>query len=248
MSGGAGAGYLGTYLVTDRALCGDRGVLPVIRAAVMGGASTVQIREKTASARELFELVLAAADVIGGRARLIVDDRVDVFLAARAAGAQVDGVHVGQSDLPVGVVRAIVGTDALVGLTANTTAHLDAVAALPPGTVDYLGVGVIRPTATKPGHPEPLGAAGFARIAAGTVLPCVAIGGVALADTAELRAAGAAGLAVVSAICSAADPEQAARAFASAWALAGARPTVESGPTAVPMQTAEATPSAGARS
>ncbi|WP_150307888.1 thiamine phosphate synthase [Planctomonas psychrotolerans] len=218
MSGRGGADYLGTYLVTDPVLCGERGVLSVISAAVDGGATTVQIREKTASARDLFELTVRASEIIAGRARLIVDDRVDVFLAARAEGARVDGVHVGQTDLPVAVVRALVGTEAVVGLTANTSAHLAAVAELPSGTVDYLGVGVIRPTATKPGHPEPLGIAGFAALAAATDLPCVAIGGVHLDDTAGLRAAGAAGRAVVSAICAADDPERVARAFAAAWA------------------------------
>ncbi|MGK9147626.1 thiamine phosphate synthase [Plantibacter flavus] len=213
---------LATYLVTDAAASGDRGVLDVVRRAVDGGATAVQVREKHASARELFELTVRAADVVAGRALLLVDDRVDVFLAARSAGAVVHGVHVGQSDLPVDAVRRIVGEAAVVGLTANTAAHLDAVAALPAGTVDYLGVGVIRPTLTKPDHPAPLGIRGFAAIAGSTELPCVAIGGVALADTAALHAAGAAGLAVVSAICGAEDPAVAARAFGDAWAEASA--------------------------
>lgn len=218
MSGSRGVDYLGTYLVTDATLCGQRGVLSVIRAAVSGGVTTVQIREKTASTRELFDLVLRAGEIIDDRARLIVDDRVDVFLAARAVGARVDGVHVGHGDLPAAAVRAIVGTEAVVGLTVNTAEHLATVADLPPRTVDYLGVGVIRPTSTKPDHPAPLGVAGFAALAARTALPCVAIGGVDLDDTAQLRAAGAAGRAVVSAICAATDPERVTRAFATAWA------------------------------
>lgn len=208
---------LATYLVTDAALSGDRGVLDVVRRAVDGGVTAVQLREKTATARDLFELTRRAAEVVAGRALLLVDDRVDVFLAARAAGAVVHGVHVGQSDLPVDAVRRIVGSAAVVGLTANTRAHLGAVAQLPVGTVDYLGVGVIRPTSTKPDHPEPLGLDGFADIVAATPLPCVAIGGVTLADTAALRSVGAAGLAVVSAICSADDPAAASRAFRAAW-------------------------------
>ncbi|WP_285035035.1 thiamine phosphate synthase [Plantibacter sp. ME-Dv--P-095] len=208
---------MATYLVTDASASGARGVLDVVRRAVDGGVTAVQLREKTATARELFELTLRAAELVSGRALLLVDDRVDVFLAARSAGAVVHGVHVGQSDLPVDAVRRIVGDAAVVGLTANTPAHLAAVAALPAGTVDYLGVGVIRPTATKPDHPEPLGVDGFAAIAAATQLPCVAIGGVGLADTAALRSAGAAGLAVVSAICAADDPAAAARAFRAAW-------------------------------
>ncbi len=211
---------LSTYLVTDAVASGSRGVLEVVRAAVAGGATAVQLREKDASARELHELTLRVAEAIGGRAVLLIDDRVDVALAARQAGVRVDGVHVGQSDLPVDAVRRMLGPDAVVGLTANTLDHLAALAALPAGTVDYLGVGVIRPTATKPDHPKPLGIRGFAALAAATSLPCVAIGGIGLGDTEALRAAGAAGLAVVSAICAAPDPEQAARGFAEAWRVA----------------------------
>lgn len=208
---------LSVYLVTDTALCGPRGVVEVVREAVAGGATAVQVREKDAAARDLLGLVRAVADAVGDRATVLVDDRVDVYLAARAAGAAVHGVHLGQSDLPVGEARTIIGPDAVLGLTANTDAHLTAVEALPAATVDYLGVGVIRPTATKPDHPAPLGVEGFAWIAAATPLPCVAIGGVGIDDAAPLRRAGAAGLAVVSAICAAADPRAAAAAFANAW-------------------------------
>ncbi len=211
---------LSTYLVTDTALCGPRGVVVTVREAVLGGATTVQIREKDAAARDLLELVRAVADAVGDRATVLVDDRVDVFLAARAAGSAVHGVHLGQSDLPAREAREVIGADAILGLTANTAAHLAALEALPPGTVDYLGVGVIRPTSTKPDHPAPLGIAGFAEIAAATPLPCVAIGGIRVDDVAALKHAGAAGVAVVSAICAASDPRAAAAAFASAWSQA----------------------------
>lgn len=207
----------GPYLVTDPELSGARGVLEIVRAAIAGGVRTVQLRDKHADGRALFELAVAAARITAGRALLLVDDRVDVFLAARAAGAAVDGVHLGQRDLPVGAARAIIGGDAVLGLTANTTAHLDAVNRLPVGMVDYLGVGVIRPTSTKSDHPEPLGVAGFAALAMATTLPCVAIGGVRVADVVALRQAGAAGVAVVSAICAAENPEAAARDLVAAW-------------------------------
>lgn len=220
MTGPRASVDLSTYLVTDAGLSGARGVLGVIEAAVAGGVSIVQIRDKTASTRELYELLLAASLLTAGRCALVVDDRVDVYLAARSAGAVVDGVHVGQSDLPALAVRTLIGPHALLGLTANQPGHLDAVRGLPVGTVDYLGMGVIRPTLTKKDHPQPLGVEGFARLAATTPLPCVAIGGVNLDDTAALRAAGAAGLAVVSAICAAPDPQRATRAFADAWGAA----------------------------
>jgi len=209
---------LSTYLVTDAGLSGPRGVLAVIAEAIAGGVTAVQIRDKTASTREVFALVVAAARLTRGRCLLVVDDRVDVFLAARNGGAHVDGVHVGQSDLPVAAVRRLIGADALLGLTANTPAHLAAAHRLPSGTVDYVGVGVIRPTTTKANHPEPLGVDGFAALAASTPIACVAIGGIRLDDTAALKHAGAAGLAVVSAISAAEDVRTATRNFVDAWA------------------------------
>lgn len=207
----------GIYLVTDTALCGPRGVIETVRAAVAGGVETIQVREKHASAANFYALVLAVAEAAEGRATVLVDDRVDIYLAARAARAGVHGVHVGQNDLPAELVRTLVGPDAVVGLTANTKEHLDALAALPPGTVDYLGAGVIRPTSTKPDHPEPLGMDGFTSFAALAPLPVVAIGGILQDDVGPLRAAGATGAAVVSAICAAADPQQAAADLVRAW-------------------------------
>ncbi|MER2135868.1 MAG: thiamine phosphate synthase [Arthrobacter sp.] len=207
----------GIYLVTDTVQCGERGVAAVAAAAVAGGVRTVQVREKHASAADFHALVLAVADAVGDRALVLVDDRVDIYLAARAAGAQVHGVHVGQSDLPVTSVRSLVGPDAVVGLTANTPAHLDAVRLLAPGTVDYLGAGVIHPTSTKPDHPAPLGVDGFRALASAAPVPCVAIGGIGLSDIRGLRAAGASGAAVVSAICTAADPRRSAEALVAAW-------------------------------
>ncbi|WP_281356164.1 thiamine phosphate synthase [Arthrobacter mobilis] len=102
-------------------------------------------------------------------------------------------------------------------MSAATGAELREAAGLPTGTVDYLGVGAIHPTSTKPDHPQPLGVAGFAAAAAAAPLPCVAIGGITTADVAALKAAGAAGVAVVSAICAAADPAAAARQLAAQW-------------------------------
>ncbi|MFE6965472.1 thiamine phosphate synthase [Agromyces sp. NPDC057679] len=215
---------LSLYLVTDPVLCGERGVVDVVARAVDGGVRVVQLRDKHAEASELLAQLTALAEAIDGRATLLVNDRLDVALAARAAGVRVDGVHLGQGDATVVAARERLGADAIVGLTANSRAHLDAVARLPRGTVDYLGVGVIRPTATKPDHPPALGVDGFARVAAETELPCVAIGGIGLADLAPLRAAGAAGVAVVSALCAADDPRAAAEAFATEWATRETEP------------------------
>lgn len=213
---------LALHLVTDDRLPID--ALPsVVDAAVAGGVTVVQLRDKRVDAAELIRRAGLLSDVIAGRVPLLIDDRVDVALAARDAGARIDGVHLGQSDIPPLTARRLLGTDAVVGWTAHTPAHLRAAAALPAGTLDYLGVGVIRPTATKADHPPALGVAGFAELAGAASLPCVAIGGVRPQDVGPLRRAGAAGVAVVSAICAAADPAAAARSFAHAADAEGGR-------------------------
>ncbi|NII40158.1 thiamine-phosphate diphosphorylase [Curtobacterium flaccumfaciens] len=214
-----GTDDFGVYLVTDTALAErhGHGVLGVVQAAVGAGVRIVQVRDKTASARDLLALTAAVADAVGDRALVVVDDRLDVALAARHAGHRVAGVHLGQSDVPASAARALLGPDAHVGVTANTTRHLVEVAMSPTGSVDLLGVGVVHPTSTKPDHPPALGVAGFGRLAATTTVPCVGIGGVTLDDVGPLRRAGAAGVAVVSGICAAPDPGAAAAAFVAAW-------------------------------
>lgn len=207
---------LDLYLVTDAALCGERGVVETVRQAVNGGVTIVQLREKHGSAADQLRQLEELAEAIDGRADLVINDRLDVAVAARARGLRV-GVHLGQGDDAVTRARAELGPDAIVGLTANTRAHREAVALMDPGTIDYLGVGVIRPTTTKPDHPPALGVSGFREFAAHTELPCVAIGGVQFADVVPLRTAGAAGIALVSALCAAPHPAEAARMFLSEW-------------------------------
>lgn len=208
---------LSLYLVTDTGQCQPTPVADVVAAAVAGGATMVQVRDKNASTRGLLQLLLAVAEAVGSTVPVLVDDRVDVFLAARARGAQVAGVHVGQSDLPVQLVRSIVGPGAIVGLSAATGSEIGSAHNLPAGTIDYLGVGAIHATATKTDHPEPLGWDGFGALVSASSLPCVAIGGIGVSDVVPLRDAGAAGVAVVSAVCASTDPEAAARELASQW-------------------------------
>ncbi|MEV7872998.1 thiamine phosphate synthase [Microbacterium sp. NPDC089188] len=207
---------LSLHLVTDHRVPFAR-LRGIVDAAVTAGVTVVQLRDKIATGGELFARALDLADVVAGRCAFVVDDRLDVVLAARDRGARVDGIHLGQSDLPVDAARALLGPDALIGWTANTPAHLAAAAALPADTVDYLGVGVIRATATKPDHPRPLGVDGFAALAASTPVPCVAIGGIGVDDVAALRGAGAAGVAVVSAVSGADDPGAVVRDLRDEW-------------------------------
>ena len=211
---------LSLYLVTDaaQAAASGRTLVEVVRRAVAGGVSAVQVREKEAAGRAFLDSVLRIADVLPDTVTLIVNDRVDVFLAARASGRRVSGVHVGQSDLPVGVVRDLIGSDAVIGLSASTDAQLRRAAA-DPARIDYVGIGALHPTRTKRDAPPALGLAEFARLVGVSALPAVAIGGVGLHDLAALRACGAAGAAVVSAICTAPHPEEAARAMRAAWGV-----------------------------
>lgn len=207
--------FAGLHLVTDTRQPLDR-MLRVVDAATASGAAVIQVRVKDGSARAFTETVIAVAGAVGGRAAVVVNDRVDVALAARHAGARVDGVHLGQDDLDPVVARELLGADALIGWTAHHDTHLAAVRELPAGTVDYLGVGLIHPTISKDDGPPCLGVDGFRAFAAAAPLPCVAIGGVRTEDVPGLMAAGAAGVAVVSAVAGAPDPAAAATGFVTA--------------------------------
>ncbi len=209
---------LSLYLVTDSAQSCERGrdIDDTVSRAVAGGVTAVQVREKTASDEEFLDVVTRVAAVLPPYVALFVNDRVDVFLAARARRIRVTGVHVGQADQSVSAVRAAVGPDAVIGLSAGTDEQL-AAAAADPARVDYVGIGALHATSTKPDAPRALGIAGFARLVRLIDLPCVAIGGITAADMPLLRANGAAGAAVVSAICAAADPEKAARQLVGKW-------------------------------
>ncbi len=186
-----------------------------MQAATANGVTAVQVREKDAPARRFLDTVVRLARVIPADVALIVNDRVDVFLAARAAGERVAGVHVGQSDLPAAAVRELIGAAAVLGLSASTPEQL--AAAADSGLVDYVGIGALHATATKADAPPPLGLTEFARLAGLSALPAVAIGGVTAPDLGPLRRAGAAGAAVVSAICAAPDPGGAARQLRATW-------------------------------
>ncbi len=209
---------IGAYLVANTASCTPRTTLEVIEGAVAGGIEWIQLRAKDETAREFFELTCAAAKLTEGKAKLLVNDRIDVFLAARAASAAVSGIHIGQKDIPVRLARQIIG-EGIIGLSASTDEQL-AQANLDAEVIDYLGVGAVRATPTKKDHPTPIGLDGFARAASLTELPCVAIGAITAQDAQAIRAGGGNGLAVVRAICNAQDPRSASEQLVAAWAAA----------------------------
>ncbi|NHU84202.1 thiamine phosphate synthase [Kocuria sp. JC486] len=211
------------YHVTDGALSAPRSVPDVVEAAVDGGVTMVQVRGKDLGGAEFLDLVQAVATRVGSRVPVLINDRVDVYLAARERGLAVAGVHVGQSDIPVSDVRAICGPAAIVGLSAAQSTEFDAVRLLPEGTVDYIGIGAVHTTSTKPDHPEPLGIDGFRAARAWCPVPAVAIGGVRVEDCPPLLAAGADGVAVVSGICAnSGDPRLAATQYREALGVGSA--------------------------
>lgn len=198
-------------LVTDRGLARGRPLVEVVMRAVAGGVTMVQLREKSATTRAFLDEARALKAVLAGRdVPLIVNDRADIALAVGA-----DGVHLGQTDMPVEAVRALVGPDMLIGLSITDAEQIgrpDASAA------DYLGLGPVHPQSTKSDAATPLGLGGFARLRRLSPKPVLAIGGVKATDVPMLAEEGATGVAVVSAIMAAEDPEAAARGFTAAWA------------------------------
>ncbi len=206
------AGRIGpVYVVTDAGA--PRSVAEQALAAARGGARAVQLRDKTAPDAAFAALardLMAALAPMG--VTLIVNDRVEV---ARALG--VPGLHIGQGDGDPAAVRARIGPGMMLGLSVEEAGQLGS---LPPEVVDYIGAGPVRATASKPDHAPPIGMAGLAAIVAAAPCPVVAIGGVTAGDAVAVRAAGAVGMAVVSAVTRAADPEAATRALVAAWGAA----------------------------
>jgi thiamine-phosphate pyrophosphorylase len=184
-------------------------VTRALRAALDAGARHVQARTKAVSDRERLAFTSTVRRICADAgATLVVNDRADVALAAGAAG-----VHVGDEDLPPAVVRRLLGPDAIVGVTCRDP---EAARRAADAGADYLGVGPAYATTTKAGLPAALGPSGIEAVARAVDLPVIAIAGVTPARVPELLAAGAHGVAVVSAVFGAADPTAATRTFLEA--------------------------------
>jgi thiamine-phosphate pyrophosphorylase len=192
----------GLYLVTDRELTLGRDLLYIIEEAILGGVTVVQLREKNCSSREFYDIAVKVATLTKiYNIPLIINDRLDIALAVNA-----EGLHIGQSDIPYPIARKILGKDAIIGLSvesvqdARDTESLD---------VDYLGISPVFSTNTKIDTAKPLGIEGIREIKKLSSHKLVAIGGINLKNTKEIISAGADGIAVVSAICSAKSPREA---------------------------------------
>lgn len=196
------------HLVTDAVQCGERGLLAVVQSAVCGGVTCVQLREKSLDTRAFVERARALKALLSPLCiPLLVNDRVDVALAAGA-----DGVHVGQSDMaPQDVRRLMPG--ALIGLSIESWQQMHEAERAP---VDYYGISPVFATSSKADAAPALGLAGLQQLRRMTARPLVAIGGIQAGNVAAVMAAGADGVAVVSALCAADDPARAAQALLAA--------------------------------
>jgi thiamine-phosphate pyrophosphorylase len=200
---------LSLYLVLDPDLCRSHSMVETVRAAVAGGATMIQLRDKAGGTARLVAAGRAIKSALAGtRVPLIVNDDVDAALAVDA-----DGLHIGQDDVQVREARQRIGPDKILGLSVETEA---AIRAIDRAMVDYVGIGPVFATSTKPDHKPPIGVDGLARIAALSPVPTVAIGGLKVTHVPFVLASGADGLAVVSAICGQRDPEAAASALSTA--------------------------------
>jgi thiamine-phosphate pyrophosphorylase len=175
----------------------------VVAAAVQGGVTCVQLREKQLGTADFLAQAQALKALLAPRnIALVINDRVDVALACGA-----EGVHLGQSDMPVQDARRLLPLDVFIGWSVESMEDVTRSAVLP---VDYLGVSPIFATPTKTDTKTPWGLHGLQQVRAATALPLVAIGGLHAGNALEVLRAGADGLAMVSALCSADDPRVAA--------------------------------------
>ncbi len=190
--------------ITDDAEDRRATLVDQVAAAVRGGATSVQVRLKTASAREVVEITRAIMSRVP--VPVIVNDRADIALAAGAAG-----VHVGEADLPVAAVRRFAPADFIIGASLGSDAEL-----LNAKDADYVGIGPVFGSDTKTDAGEAIGVEGFKRLAALVQHPAVAVGGITADRALQITVHGAAGVAVINAIFRADDPEIATRAIADA--------------------------------
>ncbi|ADU52064.1 thiamine-phosphate pyrophosphorylase [Thermaerobacter marianensis DSM 12885] len=199
---------LAVYFIYDLGLSGEGDPAPLLRPVLEAGIRAVQLRAKEVPDRVAYRVAVAVRDLTARfGALLIVNDRLDLALAAAA-----DGVHLGQDDLPAEAARRL-WPEGLLGVSVRTPVEARAAEA---AGADYVGAGALRSTSTKPDS-RVIGLEGLAAVVGATRLPVIAIGGITVDDLPALRRLGVAGVAVASAIARAADPRQAAAAFLRAW-------------------------------
>lgn len=192
------------YLVTDQVLCRNLSIDDVVSAAVRGGVTAVQLREKDCTTRSFVELGKKLKSILDPlKVPLLINDRVDIALACEA-----DGVHLGQSDLKYQDARKILGPNALIGLSVET---FEQAIEAEQWDADYLGVSPVFETSTKKNLTTAWRIEGLSHLRKHSRHKLVGIGGIHSSNVADVITAGADGVAVVSAICGSDDPESSAR-------------------------------------
>jgi thiamine-phosphate pyrophosphorylase len=190
---------LSLYLVTDRPLSLGRDMEWIVEEAVKGGVTLVQLREKDCSTRQFIELAIQLKQRLAPyKVPLIINDRADVAMAA-----DTDGLHIGQSDMPYEIARQLLGYKKIIGLSVE---NIDQVYQANKLDLDYIGISPVFSTQTKTNTAQPFGLDGIRKVMAITKHPSVAIGGINCDNASAIIQAGANGIAVVSAICSASNP------------------------------------------
>lgn len=207
----------------------SRPLAPMIEDVIKAGFTFIQIRSKTASAKELIKLTKEAALVIAklgksNEVALVVNDRLDVILAAREEGIKVDGIHIGQSDIPASVCRKYLGEDSIVGVSARTDELFDYIKNTDVSIIDYFGAGPLHESITKPdcglsmnGNVITRTYEEIEKLALISTIPVVVGGGVKIEDIPKLAKTGISGFFVVSAISQAQNPKEEATKLVQAW-------------------------------
>lgn len=198
----------GVYLVTDNSLCLGRSLVDIVRASIAGGVKAIQIREKNITSRDFVELGRAISNITKPACiPLIINDRADIAQIIKA-----DGLHIGQSDIAYQDAREIMGADAIIGLSIENIEQ--ALVSKTYHDLDYIGASPVFGTPTKTDTAPALGLEGLAELRRIVDIPIVAIGGITTQNCRDVIQHGADSIAVVSAICSSADPEHATRELA----------------------------------
>jgi thiamine-phosphate pyrophosphorylase len=209
------------YVITDRQQSGGRPLLTVVEAALRGGARAFQLREKDLPPRDLYPLALQMRQLTQAHgARLLINDRLDVALAVNA-----DGVHLTTTSLPASVARRLLGPDRLLGVSTHNLAEAQAAAE---EGADFVVFGPVFFTPSKAPYGQPIGLDALRTVRAALGLPILAIGGIKKANLDQVIAAGADGIAVISAVISADDPAAATQDLLAT--LDGARAKIASRP------------------
>ncbi|ADY56675.1 thiamine-phosphate diphosphorylase [Syntrophobotulus glycolicus DSM 8271] len=189
------------YLVTDRSYIGDRNLEDCVEEAILGGATMVQLREKTASSLDFYHLAVKIKGVTRKyQVPLMINDRLDIALAIDA-----DGLHLGQDDLPIEIARRYFGREKVIGISVSTVE--EALLAEKSGA-DYLGAGAVFPTGTKT-DAKLVSLPELSLIKKAVKIPVVAIGGINETNACDVFHTGIDGLSVVSAILARKDPRKA---------------------------------------